>query len=81
MLYLVEVSNSIRYFLSRLEKISEKTNTIDAVVGRVERLSIQKLFIRVDTVEANVGRTGNYEYGDNSLSFVAHMEERVNETS
>ncbi|TYK27640.1 senescence-specific cysteine protease sag39 [Cucumis melo var. makuwa] len=28
---------------------------------------------------ANVGRTGNYEYGDSSSGFIAHMEGRVNE--
>ncbi|KAA0055009.1 uncharacterized protein E6C27_scaffold43052G001620 [Cucumis melo var. makuwa] len=79
MLYLVEVPDSIRYLESRLDKISEKTNIIDVVAGRVEGLPIQELLARVDTLEANAGRNVNYEYGDSSSSFVAHMEGRVNE--
>ncbi|TYK07348.1 uncharacterized protein E5676_scaffold202G00640 [Cucumis melo var. makuwa] len=79
MLYLVEVSDSIRYLESRLDEISEKTDTIDMVAGRVEGLPIQELLARVDTLEVNVGRTGNYEYGDSSLGFFAHMEGRINE--
>ncbi|TYK19785.1 senescence-specific cysteine protease sag39 [Cucumis melo var. makuwa] len=81
MLYLAEVSNSIRYLESHLEEISEKAGTIDAVVGRVEGLPIQELLARVDTLKANtnVKRTVNYEPGDSSSGFTAHMEERVNE--
>ncbi|KAA0055059.1 senescence-specific cysteine protease sag39 [Cucumis melo var. makuwa] len=41
MLYLVEVSDSIRYLESRLDEIFKKTNTIDAVAGHVEGLPIQ----------------------------------------
>ncbi|KAA0059254.1 uncharacterized protein E5676_scaffold84663G00030 [Cucumis melo var. makuwa] len=81
MLYLVEVPDSIRYLEFRLDEISEKTNTIDAVAGRVEGLPIQELLARVDTLETNisVGRTVNYERGDNSSGFAAHMKERVSE--
>ncbi|KAA0042047.1 senescence-specific cysteine protease sag39 [Cucumis melo var. makuwa] len=79
MLYLVEVSDFIRYLESRLDEISEKTDTIDAVAGHVEGLPIQELLVRVDTLEVNVGRTDNYKYGDSSSGFVAHMEGRVNE--
>ncbi|KAA0062679.1 senescence-specific cysteine protease sag39 [Cucumis melo var. makuwa] len=79
MLYLVEVFDSIRYLKSRLEEISEKTDRVNAVANRVEGLPIQELFARVDTLEVTVGRTGNYEYGDSSLGFVVHMEDRVNE--
>ncbi|KAA0060640.1 uncharacterized protein E6C27_scaffold22G005260 [Cucumis melo var. makuwa] len=68
MLYLVEVPDSIRYLESRLEEISEKTNTIDAVAGRVEGFPIQELMTRVDALETtiNIGRTVNYERGDSS---------------
>ena len=38
MSYLVEVSDSIRFLESRLEEIGEKTDTIDAVAGRVKGL-------------------------------------------
>ncbi|KAA0047562.1 senescence-specific cysteine protease sag39 [Cucumis melo var. makuwa] len=81
MLYLVEVPDSIRYLESRLDEISEKTDAIDAVAGRVEELSIQELLTRVDTLETNisVGRTVNYEHGDSSSGFAANMEERVSE--
>ncbi|TYK22735.1 uncharacterized protein E5676_scaffold1163G00650 [Cucumis melo var. makuwa] len=79
MLYLVEVPDSIRYLESRLDEIFEKTDIIDVVASRVEGLPIQELLARVDTLEANAGRTVNYEYGDSSSGFVAHMEERVNE--
>ncbi|KAA0066437.1 uncharacterized protein E6C27_scaffold21G005300 [Cucumis melo var. makuwa] len=79
MLYLVEVPDSIRFLESRLVEIAEKTNMIDAVAGCVEGLPIQELLARVDTLEGNVERTINYEYGDSSSGFVAHMEERVNE--
>ncbi|TYK27261.1 uncharacterized protein E5676_scaffold244G00280 [Cucumis melo var. makuwa] len=81
MLYLGEVPDSIRYLESRVEEISEKAGTIDAVAGRVEGLPIQELLARVDTLEANtnVRRTVNYERGDSSSGFVAHMEERVGE--
>ncbi|KAA0033567.1 hypothetical protein E6C27_scaffold2458G00030 [Cucumis melo var. makuwa] len=79
MLYLVEVPDSIRYLEARLEEISEKADTIDVVTGRVEGLPIQELLARVDTLEANVGRTINYEYEDSLSGFVAHMEGRVNE--
>ncbi|KAA0066690.1 senescence-specific cysteine protease sag39 [Cucumis melo var. makuwa] len=79
MLYLVKVPDFIHYLESRLGEISEKTDIIDAVAGRVEGLPIQELLARVDTLEANVGRLGNYEYGDSSSGFVAHMEGRVNE--
>ncbi|KAA0047605.1 Endo-1,4-beta-xylanase A [Cucumis melo var. makuwa] len=78
MLYLVKVPHSIRYLESRLNEISEKTDIIDAVAGRVEGLQLQELLARVDTLEENVGRTVNYEYGDSSSGFVAHMEGRVN---
>ncbi|TYK09782.1 uncharacterized protein E5676_scaffold127G00720 [Cucumis melo var. makuwa] len=79
MLYLVEVPDSIRYLESRLDEISEKIDTIDAVAGRVEGLPIQELLARVDTLETNitVGRTVNYERGDSSSGFAAHMEERA----
>ncbi|KAA0057354.1 uncharacterized protein E5676_scaffold216G00090 [Cucumis melo var. makuwa] len=72
MLYLVEVPDSIRYLESRLDEVSEKTNTIDAVAGRVEGFPIQKLMARVDTLETNIniGRTVNYERGDSSTSSV-----------
>ncbi|TYK14476.1 uncharacterized protein E5676_scaffold186G001430 [Cucumis melo var. makuwa] len=59
--------------------LSKKTDKIDAVAGRVEGLPIQELLVRVDTLEANVGRIGNFEYGDSLSGFVAHMEGRVNE--
>ncbi|TYK01359.1 uncharacterized protein E5676_scaffold29G00450 [Cucumis melo var. makuwa] len=81
MLYLVEVPDSIRYLESRLDKISEKTNTIDAVVGRVEGFPIQELMARVDTLEKNINieRTVNYERGDSSTDSIAHIEERIQE--
>ncbi|KAA0065910.1 senescence-specific cysteine protease sag39 [Cucumis melo var. makuwa] len=81
MLYLVEVPDSIRYLESRLDEISEKIDTIDAVAGRIEGLPIQELLARVETLEANtnVGRTINYERGESSSGFTAHMEERVSE--
>ncbi|KAA0063458.1 uncharacterized protein E5676_scaffold110G00320 [Cucumis melo var. makuwa] len=81
MLYLVEVPNSIRYLESRLDEISEKTNTIDAVAGRVEGFLIQELMTRVDALETtiNIRRTVNYERGDSSTGSVAHIEERVQE--
>ncbi|KAA0049646.1 reverse transcriptase [Cucumis melo var. makuwa] len=79
MLYLAKVPDSIRFLESRLEEINEKTDIIDAVAARVERLPIQELLARVDTLEGNIGRTVNYEYGDSLSGFVAHMEERVNE--
>ncbi|KAA0036436.1 uncharacterized protein E5676_scaffold360G001010 [Cucumis melo var. makuwa] len=79
MLYLAEVSDSICFLESRLKVIAEKTDTIDTVAGRVEGLPIQELLARVDTLEANVGKSVNYEYGDSSSGIVAHMEERVNE--
>ncbi|TYK08452.1 uncharacterized protein E5676_scaffold654G00680 [Cucumis melo var. makuwa] len=81
MLYLVEVPDSIRYLESRLNEISEKTDTIDTVAGCVEGLPIQELLTRVDILETNisVGRTVNYERGDSLSGFAAHMEERVNE--
>ncbi|KAA0067455.1 senescence-specific cysteine protease sag39 [Cucumis melo var. makuwa] len=56
-----------------------KTDTTNAVAGRVKGLPIQEFLVRVDTLEANVGRTGNYEYGDSLSGFVAYMEERVKE--
>ncbi|KAA0055118.1 senescence-specific cysteine protease sag39 [Cucumis melo var. makuwa] len=65
MLYLVEVSDSIRFLESRLEENAEKTDMIDAVAGRVEKLPIQELLPRVDTVEGTVGRTGSHERRDN----------------
>ncbi|KAA0046894.1 uncharacterized protein E5676_scaffold298G00720 [Cucumis melo var. makuwa] len=73
MLYLVEVSDSIRYLESRLKEIFKK------LVKCVKGLLIQELLARVDTLEANVRRTVNYERGDSSSGFVAHMEKRVNE--
>ncbi|KAA0062566.1 senescence-specific cysteine protease sag39 [Cucumis melo var. makuwa] len=79
LLYLAEVSDSIRFLESRLEEIAEKTDIIDAVADRVEGLPIKELLARVDTLEGNVGRTVNYEYRDSSSGFVAHMKGRVNE--
>ncbi|KAA0035567.1 reverse transcriptase [Cucumis melo var. makuwa] len=79
MLYLVEVSDSIRFLESRLEEIAEKTDTIDSVASRVEGLPLQELFARVDTLEGNVGRTGSHGRGDSSMGTVAHIEERVQE--
>ncbi|TYK11972.1 uncharacterized protein E5676_scaffold177G001560 [Cucumis melo var. makuwa] len=81
MLYLVEVPDSIRYLESRVDEISEKANTIDAVAGRVEGLPIQELLARVDALEKNTNarRTINYERGESSSGFAAHMEERVDE--
>ncbi|TYK07966.1 uncharacterized protein E5676_scaffold265G00940 [Cucumis melo var. makuwa] len=67
------------YDQSRLDEISDKTDTIDAVAGRVKGLPIQELLARVDTLQANVGRTSNDEYVDSSSGFVAQMEGRVNE--
>ncbi|KAA0052266.1 uncharacterized protein E6C27_scaffold207G00900 [Cucumis melo var. makuwa] len=81
MLYLVEVPNSIRYLESRLDEISAKTDMINAVTDHVEGLPIQELLARVNTLEenTNVRRTVNYERGDSSSGFAAHMEERVSE--
>ena len=79
MLYLVEVPDSIRFYESRLEEITEKTDMIDAVAGRVEGLPIQELLARVDTLEETVGRIGSHECGDSSTGSVAHIEERVQE--
>ncbi|KAA0036510.1 uncharacterized protein E6C27_scaffold17875G00010 [Cucumis melo var. makuwa] len=81
MLYLVEVPDSIRYLESRVDEISEKANMIDAVAGRVEGLPIQELLARVDALEENTNarRTINYERGESSSGFGAHMEERVGE--
>ncbi|KAA0038932.1 uncharacterized protein E5676_scaffold227G00730 [Cucumis melo var. makuwa] len=79
MLYLAEVPDSIHYLESRLEEIFEKADTIDVVVDRVEGLPIQELLARVDTLEVNVGKTGNYERGDSSSGPVVYIEERVNE--
>ncbi|KAA0051479.1 uncharacterized protein E6C27_scaffold55G002480 [Cucumis melo var. makuwa] len=79
MLYLVEVPDSIRYLESRVDEISEKANMIDAVAGRVEGLPIQELLARVDALEENTNarRTINYERGESSSGFAAHIEERV----
>ncbi|KAA0054245.1 uncharacterized protein E5676_scaffold45G00610 [Cucumis melo var. makuwa] len=79
--YLVEVPDSICYLEFRLDEISEKTDTIDAVAGRVEGLPIQELLARVDTLETNTNviRTVNYERGDSSSGFAIHMEECVSE--
>ncbi|KAA0058248.1 reverse transcriptase [Cucumis melo var. makuwa] len=77
MLYLAKVPDSVRFLESRFEEIAEKTDTIDTVASRVEGLPIQELLARVDTLEGNVGRTVNYEYGDSSSGFVGHMEEHV----
>ncbi|TYJ96653.1 9-cis-epoxycarotenoid dioxygenase NCED6 [Cucumis melo var. makuwa] len=81
MLYLVEVPDSIRYLESRVDEIFEKADTIDAVAGRVEGLPIQDLLARVDALEENTNarRTINYERGESSSGFAAHMEERVSE--
>ncbi|TYK29873.1 uncharacterized protein E5676_scaffold208G001250 [Cucumis melo var. makuwa] len=81
MLYLVEVPDSIRYLESRVDEISEKANMIDAVAGRVEGLPIKELLARVDALEENTNarRTINYERGESSSGFGAHMEERVGE--
>ncbi|KAA0062302.1 uncharacterized protein E5676_scaffold313G003310 [Cucumis melo var. makuwa] len=79
MLYLVEVLDSIRFLESRLEEIAEKTDMIDAIVGRVEGLPIQELLARVNTLKGNVGRTSSHERGDSSMGSVAHIEERVQE--
>ncbi|KAA0050738.1 uncharacterized protein E5676_scaffold726G00120 [Cucumis melo var. makuwa] len=79
MLYLAEVPDSVYFLEFRLEEITEKTDKIDTIAGRVEGLLIQELLERVDTLEVNVGRIVNYEYGDSSSGFVAHMEECVNE--
>ena len=77
MLYLVEVLNSICFSESGLGEIFEKVDTVDAVAGRLDGLPIQELLARVNTLEVNVARTGNYERGDNSRGSVAHIEERV----
>ncbi|TYK11803.1 RNA-directed DNA polymerase-like protein [Cucumis melo var. makuwa] len=77
MLYLAKVPDSVRFLESRFEEIAEKTDTIDTVASRVEGLPIQELLARVDTLEGNIGRTVNYEYGDSSSGFVAHMEEHT----
>ncbi|KAA0037958.1 hypothetical protein E6C27_scaffold36G001400 [Cucumis melo var. makuwa] len=79
MLYLVEVPDSIHFLVSHLEEIFEKANTIDVMTGRVEELSIQELLARVDSLEVNVGRIGNYERGDSLSGSVTHIEECVNE--
>ncbi|KAA0062476.1 uncharacterized protein E5676_scaffold325G00940 [Cucumis melo var. makuwa] len=75
--YLVEVSDSIHFLKSRLEEIYEKADAIDAVTSRLDGLPIQELLTRVDTLETKVVRTGNYEHGDSSTSYVSHIEERV----
>ena len=59
MLDLVEVPDSTHFLESCLEEIFEKTDAIDEVADCVEGLSIQKLLARVDTLQVNVGRTGN----------------------
>ncbi|KAA0045427.1 uncharacterized protein E6C27_scaffold294G00240 [Cucumis melo var. makuwa] len=81
MLYLVEVLDSIRCLESRVDEIFEKADTINAVAGRVEGLPIQELLARVDALEENTNarRTINYERGESSSDFAAHMEERVSE--
>ncbi|KAA0062982.1 uncharacterized protein E6C27_scaffold468G00790 [Cucumis melo var. makuwa] len=81
MLYLVEVPDSIRYLESRVDEISEKANMIDAVAGRVEGLPIKELLARVDALEENTNarRTINYERGESSSGFAAHMEKRISE--
>ncbi|KAA0063885.1 uncharacterized protein E6C27_scaffold616G00090 [Cucumis melo var. makuwa] len=81
MFYLVEVPDSIRYLESRVDEISEKADTIDVVAGRVEGLPIQELLARVDALEENTNarRTINYERGESSSGFAAHMEECVSE--
>ena len=71
MLYQVEVTDSIHFLKSHLEENFEKADTIYVVASRLDGLSIQELLARVDTLEVNVGRTGNYEHGDSSPSFVA----------
>ncbi|KAA0043300.1 uncharacterized protein E5676_scaffold129G00830 [Cucumis melo var. makuwa] len=76
MLYLVKVSNSIRFLESRFEEIAEKTDMIDAVAGCVEGLPIQELLARVDTLEGNIVRTGSHEHGNSSTGSVAHIKER-----
>ena len=75
MLYLVEVPDSIRFLETRLEEISQKVVAINAETGRLDKIPIQELLTRVDTLETKVVRTGNYERGDSSMTFVAHIEE------
>ncbi|KAA0058494.1 uncharacterized protein E5676_scaffold606G001500 [Cucumis melo var. makuwa] len=55
-----------------------KADTIDAVAGHVEELSIQELLARANTLEGKVGRTSRHERGVNLTGSVAHIEEHVN---
>ncbi|KAA0062485.1 uncharacterized protein E5676_scaffold325G00830 [Cucumis melo var. makuwa] len=72
-----DVPDSIRFLESRLEEISEKSVTIDALADRVKGLSIQELLARVDTLEGKVGRTSSHKLRDSLTSFIAHIEECV----
>ena len=57
MLYLVEVSHSIRFLETRLNEISKKVNVIDAMFGHLDRLPIHELLTRVDTLESQIVTT------------------------
>lgn len=52
MLYLVEVPNSNSSLETRLNEISKKVYVIDVVSDHLDKLSIQDLFARVDTLKS-----------------------------
>ena len=81
MLYLVEVPDSIQFLEQQLKDIAKNVDGIEAMFGRLDRLPIQELLTRVDTLESRVMRTENvtYEHGDSSSGSVAQMEEQVME--
>ncbi|KAA0067236.1 hypothetical protein E6C27_scaffold418G00480 [Cucumis melo var. makuwa] len=78
MLYLVQVFNSIRFLDSRLEEIFEKDDTIYAVVGSLNELSIQELLTRVNTLEGKVGTTGTTKHFRATLDVVRNEITDVN---
>ena len=79
MLYLVQVSDSIHSLKTRLNEIAKKVDVVDAISGCLDRLPIQYLLTRVDSLESRIMRTGNvtYKRGDSSSSSVVQVEELV----
>ena len=59
--------------------MDEKVRELDALNAKVDELPMNELMLRIDSIEHKIAQAGSYEHGSNSLSYVTHIEEHVEE--
>ena len=72
-LYMRELPDEVIFLWTRLDELDEKVQEIDVLNYQIDGLPINKLTLRVDSIEHKVARTDSFECGSSASSSLSHI--------